>query len=84
MAARKRMRDGAGKIVQLGDIIWWREFESLDHFSSTAQILEFVVVDGDIIYAYIQCGDKSTRHKLPHNIRKMSNSEAMLWKLENL
>ena len=86
MATRKpikSMKDGMGKVVRLGDVVRWRDLESQQHFNNSGQVVDFYSWS-DETYFIVWSPDEQSRHKLPFNVRKMSDTDAMLWKLENL
>ena len=83
MATRKFLKDINGKKVGVDDVVFWRDFESQQDFNNTGQVVEILKIM-DEVYLTVWSPNNETRHKLGHNVRKMTKGEAMLWKLENL
>jgi len=74
------VKDTDGKILEVGDIVWYRINGEYNSFSS----IGIVGSPQETPYLTIRTTNRMLVEKLPINVRKMSDEEAMLWQLENV
>ena len=73
------MKDAYGKEVVKGDLVYFR-YSRMDPFETVGQVVKVRENIGLIIIFPFDSIDIT---KSPLNIKKLTDEEAMLWKLEN-
>lgn len=77
------MKDISGKNVRTGDLVYFRKQQTFPFIQIYVafEIKKYITLNS----VYVVNIDNSIDVCVsPENIKKLSNSEAMLWKLENL
>jgi len=74
------MKDANGNQLVIGDIVWYR----IDHPVGRFDNIGIVKRDEAPPFITVLSSSRCYLEKLPQNIKRMSDEEAMLWRLENL